>query len=369
MCRSAGMQGKQIMEKIKTNAQLIFSFSIICLAMAISYFAYEVDQFLENFPGILVQMEKTSVEISPVIENIAETTRNIVPISEKLERVAEITPSILEEVKSTREALPDILQQTSDVMEQINTTGRLMPEVIEEIRQTRELIPDILEEIRKSREVIADATEKLHQAEEQVPLILAESENIRKDLPAVIQTMDRASESVRLFSEELGKLRPLIPDILAEVRKTRTEIPEMLDQAERITLQGQKFGSDAGKGVVTGLISLLNPITLTKQLKDLVLPGKDIRGLTAEDIELIRETTAKIVETGNTGSVLKWENEKSGNRGRFSVVREFSEDDISCKEIRTEIWINDEQSHDFNLIFCLQTDGTWVRKGKPAAGG
>ena len=353
------------MEKIKTNAQLIFSFSIICLALAIGYFAFEVQQFLNGFPEILVQMEKTSVEISPVIEGIAETSRNILPISEEVGRVAEVTPSILKEVKAARKALPDILNRTAAVMEQVNKNSGMMPEAIEEIRRTRELIPKIMEEIRQSREVIADATETVHRVEEQVPLIIKESENIRKDLPKAMETVDKASESVQSFTAELAEIRPLVPVVLEEARKTREAIPEMLDQAERITTQGEKFGADAGKGVVTGLFSLLNPITITKQLKDLVLPGKDIRGLTAEDIEQIRDTTLKIVKTGNMGAELKWKNPDSGNRGKISVVKEFEENFVDCKEIRTEIWIKDDKSHDFNVVFCRQEDGSWIRQRKP----
>ena len=355
------------MEKIKTNGQLIFSFSIICLALAIGYFAFEVHQFLKGFPEILVQMEKTSVEISPVIEGIAETSRNIGPIAEDVEKVAEFSPSIIAEIKATREALPDILSRTAVVTEQIDKTTQLLPDVLEEIRQFRADIPEVLDEIRWTREVICDATEKVHRVQEQVPLLIAESENIRKDLPMAMQSLDKASDSIQSFSAEMGEIRPMIPAVLEEVGKTREAIPEMLDQAERITTQGKKFGADAGQGVVSGLIRVFNPITISKQLKELVLPGKDIRGLTGEDIELIRATTLKVVETGDVGTVLKWENPKSGNHGRYKILRAFTEDLIACKEIKMEIWINDDKSHDVNVVFCRQEDGSWIRKDQPVS--
>jgi len=204
------------------------------------------------------------------------------------------------------------------------------------------------------------------QVQAQVPLILSESENIRKDLPAIAESVDKAAQSVQSFTDEMGKVRPMVPEILDEVRQTRKKIPEMLDQAERIASQGQQFGSEAGRGVVSGLISVFNPITITRQLRDLVLPGKDIKGLTSKDIELIREKTLEIVETGSPGTVAEWENAKSGNYGKFSVVREFAEDATDCKEIKTEIWINDEQSHDFNVVFCQRKDGSWIKKETPA---
>ncbi len=355
------------MEKIKTSVQLIFSFSIICLALAIGYFAFEVHQFLKGFPEILVQMEKTSVEISPVIEGIAETSRNILPIAQEVGHVAEGMPSILAEVKATREALPDILDQTMIITERINKTSEKLPDVLEEVRQTRAVLPVVLEEIRMTREVISEATKKLHLVQEKIPLMIAESENIRNDLPMAIESIDEASGSVQAFTAELSEIRPLIPDILEEVKQTREAIPEMLDQAERITTQGEKFGADAGKGVVSGLFGLLNPISISRQLKDLVLPGKDIRGLTADDIELIRETTRKIVEAGEAGTVFKWVNPESRNHGKVSMLRQFEEDSVDCKEIRTEIWIKDDKSHDFNVVFCRQEDGSWIKRGKPVS--
>ncbi|MCD6586430.1 MAG: methyl-accepting chemotaxis protein [Desulfobacteraceae bacterium] len=353
------------MEKIKTNAQLILSFSIICLALAIGYFAFEVHHFLKGFPEILVQMEKTSVEISPVIEGIAETSRNILPISEEVGHVAQIMPSILKEVKATREALPDILDQAMIITDRINKISEKLPDVLEEVRQTRAVIPEVTEEIRMTREVISEATEKVHRVQEQIPLILVESKNIRKDLTKAMGSIDKASDSVQSFTAEMGEIRPMIPAVLEEVKLTRDAMPEMLDQAERITTQGAKFGADAGKGVVSGLISVFNPITISKQLKALVLPGKDMRGLTAEDIDLIREATFEIVESGDVGTVLKWKNPVSRNYGKLSILREFTEDSFGCKELKVELWIDNDKSHDFNVVFCRQEDGSWIKKEKP----
>ncbi len=350
------------MEKLKSNAQWGIAFSIVCLALAIVYFAVQVHDFLTGFPEILVQMEKTAVEIGPVVNDIAETSRNIVPISENIDHVATVAPSVVKEVAAVRQDLPGLLAQTAGVLEALDQTTRLLPDVLDEMRQTRTLVPDMLEELHRSRQVIAEATQTMNQIDARVPEIITATENIRNDLPVVLQTLDTAAASVQSFSAQMETFRPLVPQILEEMRKTRHAVPDMLDQAERITRQGQKFGSDASKGVVSGLFSFLNPIVLTRQLKDFVLPGKDVQGLTSQDIEKIRETTVLVVEGIPGEPMLKWHNPESGNYGRSTVVRQFEEDAAACKEIRTEIWIEKDKSHDFTLIFCQQEDGAWIKK-------
>ena len=78
-----------------------------------------------------------------------------------------------------------------------------------------------------------------------------------------------------------------------------------------------------------------------------------------------RETTFEIVKIGSKGATMKWKNPKSRNEGKMSVVREFQEEGVTCKELREEIWAKREKTHDFNLVFCHQADGEWVKRGDP----
>lgn len=337
------------MEKIKSNAQLIFAFSIICLAMAIVYFALELSAFRTDFPDILTQMENTSKVIYPTVNGIAKIGDNVPLIADEIDKVREIMPSILEEVKATRKSMPGALEKIHIIMKQVEETRKVLPEIIEEVRQTREMIPGILEEI--------------HGLKEQIPPIVKEIKKIQKQLPDTLETIDKASESVYAFSTELGKTRQLVPDILKEVKQTREAMPEILNHAERIVVQGQKFGADAGTGAVNGLIrGILNPLNITTRLKELVLPGHDIATLNDTDIELMRKTTIETVENKNVGTIAKWNNPKSKNHGTITVLKKFFKDAAECKEIRTQIWINKEKTHDFNVIFCRQKDGTWFEK-------
>ncbi|RJP94386.1 MAG: hypothetical protein C4518_03450 [Desulfobacteraceae bacterium] len=359
------------MEKIKLNAQLLFSLSVFCLALSIGYFAFEIHQFLTGFPAILVQLEKTAREIRPVVDDIADTSRNILPISDNLVQVAEGMPAIIEEVRAIRESLPETLDKTIVLAMEIEKISQVLPDVLEEVRQTRQLIPDVL----KTADDL-NAT---------IPLVLDEMKQYRKELPKVTQTIDEAAVSVQGFTKEMAAIRPLvpkvltevektretIPGILEEVEKTRKAIPDMLDQAERIAAQGEEFGADASKGAVkgtvSGLVNLFNPMALSRQLQDLVLPGRKAQELTTEDLRLIRETAIEIVKNGTRGATMKWKNPESRNEGRISVVREFQDNGVACKEAREEIWHKTEKTHDFKVIFCLQADGSWARRGDPVS--
>jgi surface antigen len=79
----------------------------------------------------------------------------------------------------------------------------------------------------------------------------------------------------------------------------------------------------------------------------------------------MRETTLEIVKIGSKGATMKWKNPQSRNEGKISVVREFQEEGVACKEVREEIWAKKEKTHDFNLVFCRQADGEWVKRGDP----
>jgi len=352
------------MEKIKFSAQLMFSLSLFCLAIAIGYFAFEVHQFLRGFPAILVQLEKTAREIQPVVNDIADTSRNILPISDNLAQVAKELPAAISEIQAIRKNLPETLDKTMVILDKTTT-------IAEKIEKTSQTLPGVLEEVKQTRKLVPDALKKIGDVNAKIPLIVDEMKQYRKELPKLKQTIDEATLSVQGFTKEMAAIRPLVPGILAEIEKTREAMPEMLDQAERIASQGESFGSDASKGAVkgtvSGLVNLFNPMEISRQLQDLVLPGRNPQELTTEDIRLVRETTLEIVKIGTRGAVKKWKNSKSRNEGRMSVAREFQENGVACKEVREEIWHKNEKTHDFNVIFCLQSDGTWARKGDPVS--
>lgn len=341
------------MEKLKAGIQLLFPISLFCLAAAFGYAAFEIHQFLTGAPAILLQMEKTAREIRPVVKDIADTSRNILPISENLAHVAEALPAAIEEMKAVRKALPETLDKTIVIADKMEKAAGSLPEILEETRKTREMVPDVLK--------------RIDGVDAKIPLILGEMKKYREELPKIRKSVDQAAVSVQGITNEMSQIRPLIPAILSEVEQTRNAVPDMLDQAERIASQGENFGADASKGAVTGLVNLFNPLVISRQLKELVLPGKSASELTTEDFRLIRETTLELVKVGSKGATMKWRNPESRNEGKMSVIREFEENGEACKELRQEIWSKREKTHDFNMVFCRQANGEWVKRGDPVS--
>jgi methyl-accepting chemotaxis protein len=345
------------METIKSNTRILFSTSIFCLALAIAYFAYELYKFRTGFPEILTKMEQTSAVIYPTMSGIAKISDNIPPIAEAIDQMHESLPSLLAEVKATRESLPDLLKQVDDVAVKIEQTAKVIPGVLEEVKKTREMVPGVVEEI--------------HAVSAQVPLILTQVNGIREQIPAIIQTVDKAADATRTFSTQLAETNKMIPDILEETKKTREAMPELMDRAEKIVTQGGQFGSEAGKGAISGLfMSVVNPMNVGGMLKNLVLPGKEIPALTEADIALIRETARDVLINKKPGETIKWDNPVSNNFGKVTLIREFFDGDDECNEIRAEIWIKKgfmrkDKTHDFNMVICRKPDGSWSEKGDP----
>ncbi len=344
------------MEKIRSNAQLIFAVSIFCLALSIAYFAYELTQFRIVFPQILTQMETTSKVIYPTVNGIAEISKNIPPIADSIDKVEKSMPSVLAEVKATRESLPGILTRIDTIMDKLDDATRSLPAVVSEVQQTREMVPGIVKEI--------------HDTNAQIPGIVKQVDGIRKQIPQMVKTVNNASESMRMFSTELAQAQKLVPPILDEVRKTRKALPPMLDKAQKIVEQGQRFGKEASEGAVSGLIlGVINPLNISSRLKALVLPGKKIPKLSDADIALIRETTIQAIESEKTGKMFQWENPTSNHYGDVTLLRKFKDNGEECREIRVEIfedkgWFQKEKTHDFSMVLCREPGGAWTERGK-----
>jgi uncharacterized protein YoxC len=345
------------MEKIKSTSQSIFSLSIFCLALAIAYFAYELYKFRTGFPEILNKMEKTSEVIYPTMNGIAKISDNIPPIAEAIDKMHQSLPSLLKEIKATRESLPAILQQVDEIAVKIEKATKVIPGVIEEAKKTRELVPGVVQEV--------------HAFNEQIPPVIAQVNGVREQIPAMIQTVDKASDSAQTFSTQLAQTNKLVPDILAESQKIREQAPQLMDRAEKIVAQGGEFGSEAGKGALSGLfMSVVNPMNVGGRLKDLVLPGKEAPTLTDADIALIRETVIDAVKNKKPGDEIKWDNPVSDHFGEVTLLKEYIDNDEECNEIRSQIWVRKsffrkDKTHDFNMVFCKKPDGTYAEKGEP----
>lgn len=87
--------------------------------------------------------------------------------------------------------------------------------------------------------------------------------------------------------------------------------------------------------------------------------------LTSEDVELIKQKAR--VEMGDKpkGTVLEWNNPKSGNSGSVTLLRRFSIDGRECRALRHVLNVELEESFDYKVTICLQPDGTWQWREPP----
>ena len=300
-------------EKAKFIGLLAISFSLLCLAGSIFFFGYELSGWRKELPDMLSTLEETSGQIAPALENVSEIEELIPPILEEVAAVRKTVDGLVAEVQSTREALPELLADLELITRQIeNTTGQLpavIDPLVEEVGKSREVIPDILKEIENTNATIGNA--------------------------------------------------------VAEIQLTREAIPGIMDRADQIVAHAGEVGVNAGKGAVTGMLGGL----ITAPFGVVGGIGKGVSGLfssevadaaTPEDLEIVRNKLLDIAENGNVGDVVTWENRKSSNKGKITLLKKFSVNDQECREVKIEADVKGKAVETTTLSGCKQPDGSWI---------
>lgn len=87
--------------------------------------------------------------------------------------------------------------------------------------------------------------------------------------------------------------------------------------------------------------------------------------LTAEDVELIQHKAR--VEMGDKpeGTILKWDNPKSGNSGNVTLLKRFSAEGRECRALRHVLNIVRAESFRYKVTICRQPDDTWKWRAPP----
>jgi len=173
-------------------ARYLVATGLIFLGGALIYFSYAIIYTVNQVPEIIEAIDKTSVRVDRVLDEITIISEQIPPVVEQA----------------------DLLQQN-------------IPLILAEVKSSRILIPDVLNEVELTRQ--------------QIPLILAEVKAVQEALPKVMN--------------ELEAYRKLMPDILAEMAAVREIIPPTLDRAESLAKEVSKAGQKASEGVVMGFFS------------------------------------------------------------------------------------------------------------------
>ena len=87
--------------------------------------------------------------------------------------------------------------------------------------------------------------------------------------------------------------------------------------------------------------------------------------LTRQDIELINNKAR--VEMGDKpeGTILEWDNPKSGNSGSVTLLKRFSAEGRECRALRHVFNVVRAESFRYKVTICLQPDGTWKWRAPP----
>ena len=304
--------------RLAALATVLLPLSIFALAVAITYFTYQLSEVVEEIPDILHTIDNTTEKVAPVVDDVNQ--------------MVILIPDILSEVEAVRKTVPPIL---------------------DEVAAVRQTIPPVLTEVEQTRK--------------QIPAILDESKAIRGELPAVLATADRASASVNEVSTQVEASLPRVDRTLDEVVITRESVPGTLDRVEGLIDKARVAGREASQGAVTGFFSgiFMAPFALVADA------GRSIAGLsveeakeyTAEDLELNKQAALYLLNGGEVKEQKQWSNDNSGHYGVVTLEREYQGGEyaeIDCRTLSFTFYENDELQTDAERSFCKNDAGEWT---------
>lgn len=301
---------------VKTAAQFAMSFALVCLSLSIAYFTYEMARLGRYVPDVLTQVDQTTENINPIVDEVAE--------------IRKLVPEILAQVEETR---------------------KLIPPILEEVEQTRKQIPPILREVEQIRK--------------QIPPVLNEVEAVRKELPAAINSVNNASAAVVTASREIEATRPLIQDAITEVKTTRESIPPMMDRADELIDKAHIAGKQASEGAVTGVLTGIFTAPFTMVGDVLGMNKEEARRFSKKDIKMFNLAVNELLNVGAVGDKREWNNPESGINGRVKILRFYvgeGDDEFEyadCSEVMIKAFKEDEILFDHQKSYCKDDNGKW----------
>ena len=89
------------------------------------------------------------------------------------------------------------------------------------------------------------------------------------------------------------------------------------------------------------------------------MKGATASFFTDRDWQLVSETLAATLDTAADGESRAWTNDKSGARGRMTVLGSETRDDVTCRRLRVEATAKgSSSSHQYR--FCRRAAGDWA---------
>ena len=267
------------MDKYTFIARLSFSFALLALAAALTYFSYSISLLVREVPQIISGTDTASTNIARILDESHEIRKMIPGVMLEVRAVHEKVPAVLAEVEKIRELVVPLIAETSAIQQQI-------PSIIEEVAAVRKSMPPVLAELAAYRE-------------------------------------------------------SLVPELLAESSAIRVAIPPHLDRIEHIVYQANNAGQKASEGAVTGFFTgiIKAPFTLVKGFGGSLVEG---RHSSSDDKKVITAKTLDLLNTGVVGDEVSFsgptlngsislENdlEIDGKRCRIISLSITDKDDIS----------------------------------------
>ena len=285
---------------VKTAAQFAMSFALVCLSVSIAYFTYEMARLGYHVPDVLSQVDHTTQEVSPIVDEVVEIRK-------------------------------------------------LVPEILTQVEETRMMIPPVLEEIEQVRK--------------QIPPVLNEVEAVRKELPAVINSVDKASAAVVTASKEIEATRPLIQDAITEVETTRESIPPLMDRADQMIERARVAGQQASEGAVTGIFTGILSAPFVVMGDALGLSDEEAKNFTKKDHELFDVAVSELLNVGAEADSRDWNNPDSGLSGKIVLLGKYDGEDehefSNCKEVKIDAYKEGKHVLDKLKHYCEDAEGVW----------
>ena len=291
---------------------ILFSFSLLALACALTYFGYALIRVVDQIPGVLEHLDKTSKTVEP------------------------------------------ITAQIPDVLDTVNQVSASIPSVVEEAKAYRQLVPEILTEVKTIRETLPDVLSRVDAIDSRV-------QEVNAQLPSILKTADSAVLAVNQTNQTVKEVAPLVPDVLDEVEKTRAEIPGYITRVEQVVASAKDISEEAGKGAVKGVLKgiITTPFDfLAGAEKRLVERFKGDVKLTEEDAHFVTESI-KVLLSDESINRKTWSNEETGNHGRVDVLKRYQGTEGKCVSLSMVIVAEDEEKTAARDV-CQDASGRWA---------
>lgn len=139
-------------------ALALLSAALFALALALTYFAYQIGALRRQIPELLAAVEQTSLKVEPMVREAGAIRDTISPILKEVKAVRELVPGVMAEVQAVRQALPPLIDTGAKAINNASDAVRVIepriPAVLSEMRKTREALPGILD---RAEQVVARA--------------------------------------------------------------------------------------------------------------------------------------------------------------------------------------------------------------------